>query len=128
MGAGTQGNYPVNTNLRNVTLGLIEFTGKATAPTAYTDGAGLLATTTPFVRVSEGVIKLNLKDDYKAIYAFASVDGAVAGDDAQVQAIVVTAGSNSVTVRLQAGASNAVDDQVGNAIQVLLFLSLSDDA
>ena len=128
MGAGTQGNYPVNTNLRNVTLGLIEFTGKATAPTAYTDGAGLLDTTTPFVRVSEGVIKLNLKDDYKAIYAFASVDGAVAGDDAQVQAIVVTAGSNSVTVRLQAGASNAVDDQVGNAIQLLLFLSLSDDA
>ena len=127
MGAGTQGNYPVNCGLRNLTIACFTFvTVNGAVPTTYSDGAGLLAST-PFTYDSEGTVQLNLKDDYRKIFVVGvEIESTTDDDDVKLESVVETAGANSVTVRSEAAGTAA--DLPGAIVHVTLALSLSNDA
>lgn len=120
------GHYPMKTRHRSLVTALVDFTGaNGASPSSTSDETGVLDATTPVTRTGEGVYRLNLRHDWAAIHPHVEVVSTTADLDANIAAIVTTAGSNSVSVVCTD--ADTADDLDDTLIQVTLHLSLSDD-
>lgn len=123
---GTFPNYPTRGFHPYLGEAYFKFTTVGSGdPTVVTDKANLLDDTLPVERDSAGTYTLHLKDDYqdivvKSVYVQSTTDH----DSIQLEAVSLTRGSQSVTVRAEAAGS--ANDLTGSVVTVVLGLNLSD--